>query len=66
MSMEKGLCGYVCFYQGKRVEVYAESMLAAQKLVAAQLQVPARKQYLISVNLCEREDGSDVIHTATF
>jgi hypothetical protein len=29
MSTEKGLCGYVCFYQGKRVEVYAESMFAA-------------------------------------
>jgi hypothetical protein len=60
------LYGYVCFYQGKRVEVYAETTFGAQNKVAAQLHVPAKKQYLISVNLCERADGSEVIHTATF
>lgn len=60
------LNGYVCFYQGKRVEVYAETVLAAQKKVAAELHVPSKKEYLISVNLCERPDGSEVLHTADF
>ena len=54
---KKGLCGYVAFYQGKRVEVYAETLYAAHKQVAAQLKVPAKKQHLISVTLCERADG---------
>jgi len=60
------LCGYVAFYQGKRIEVYAPSLYAAQNKVAEQLKVPAKKQHLISVTLCEHEDGSEVIHTATF
>jgi hypothetical protein len=60
------LCGYVARYQGKRVEVYAPTAFAAQKKVAEQLKVPAKKQYLITVTLCERPDGSEVIHTADF
>ena len=56
--------GYVCFYNRQRVEVYAESTYAAQKKVAAMLKVPPKKQYLISVTLCERPDGSQVVHTA--
>lgn len=62
--MANGLCGYVCFYGSKRVEVYAATMFAAQKQVAEMLKVPPKKQYLISVHLCERADGSEVIHTA--
>jgi CRISPR/Cas system CMR-associated protein Cmr5 small subunit len=65
MTIENGLCGYVAFYQGKRIEVYAETLYAAQKKAAEQLKVPAKKQYLISVTLCERADGTEVIHTAT-
>lgn len=62
---KEGLCGYVAFYQGKRVEVYAPTLYAAHKKVAEQLKVPAKKEHLISVTLCERADGSEVIHTAT-
>ena len=63
--MPDGLYGYVCFYNGKRIEVYAPTVLAAQKKVAEQLKIPPRKQYLISVTLCERPDGTEVIHTPT-
>lgn len=69
--MADGLYGYVCFYNPtnsssgtKRVEVYAATLFAAQKEAARLLKVPPKKQYLISVNLCERPDGSEVIHTA--
>ena len=58
--------GYVCFYNRQRIEVYAATMLDAHKAVAAKLKVPAKKQYLISVNLCERANGERVIHTADF
>ena len=69
----EGLNGYVCFYNptnhssgAKRVEVYAATMFDAQKKAAERLKVPPKKQYLISVNLCERADGTEVIHTPTF
>lgn len=60
-----GLFGYVCFYNGKRIEVYAPNTFAAQKKVAAQLNVPPKKQYMIAVKLAERPDGSEVSHIAT-
>jgi hypothetical protein len=69
----EGLNGYVCFYNptnhgagAKRLEVYAATTFDAQKKAAEHWKVPAKKQYKISVNLCERADGSEVIHTPTF
>ena len=56
--------GYVCFYNGKRVEVYAETSYKAQLQAAALLKVPAKRQHQISVTFCERSDGSEVVHTA--
>jgi hypothetical protein len=51
--------GYVCFYNGKRVEVHAPSSLDARNKVAAMLKVPPKKQYLIAVKLAEK-DGKPV------
>lgn len=53
--------GYVTFYKGKRLEVYAETSYKAQQEAARQLKVPAKKMYLISVVLAE-EDGKEVTH----
>ena len=61
--MHEGKCGYVCFYNGKRIELYATSMFAAQAEAAIQFKVKSKFAYKISVNLCEREDGSEVVHT---
>lgn len=52
--VDQGSCGYVCFYNGKRVEVYADTTFQAQKQVAAMLKVPPKKQYMITVVLAER------------
>lgn len=59
-----GDCGYVCFYKGKRIEVYANGTYAAQKLAAAHFK--AKKSYDVNVILAERADGSTVEHTPTF
>ena len=56
--------GYVCFYGSKRLEVYAETTYKAQQKAAVILAVPTKKQYLISVTLCERANGEQVVHTA--
>ena len=55
-------CGYKAFYQGKSVEVYAETSYQAQQLAAAKLKVPEKKRYLITVVLCEK-GGKPVVHT---
>lgn len=58
-----GLCGYVAFYRGKRTEVRAKTKLAAQEMAAKKL--GAKKSYEVNVELAERPDGSQVVHTAT-
>jgi hypothetical protein len=51
--------GYVCFYKGKRVEVYAETIYAAQQKAATLLR--AKRSYEVSVHLAEK-DGEVVEH----
>ena len=53
--------GYVCFYKGKRIEVYADSSYAAQQKAAAQFK--AKKPYEVTAVLAEK-NGQPVIHTA--
>lgn len=55
--------GYVCFYRGKRAEVYANSSFEAQQKAAAQFK--AKKAYEVSVVLAEKS-GDPVTHTADF
>lgn len=57
--------GYVCFYNQKRIEVHSASTFAAQQEAARLLKVPAKKQYMISVTLAEK-DGQPVTHTPDF
>jgi hypothetical protein len=53
--------GYVCFYRGKRCEVYADTSFAAQEKAAQVLK--ARKSWEVTVVLAERA-GQQVEHTA--
>jgi len=53
--------GYVCFYKGKRVEVYADSSYAAQQKAATLLR--AKRIYEVAVVLAEK-GGEPVVHTA--
>jgi hypothetical protein len=55
--------GYICFYKGKRLEIYAETSYEAQKKAAEQFK--AKKTREVDVHLCEI-DGEPVLHTATF
>lgn len=51
--------GYVCFYRGKRVEIYAATSYEAQEKAAAQFK--ARKSYEVAVVLAEK-GGEPVEH----
>lgn len=54
--------GYIAFYKGKQLEVYAPSSYEAQQKAAALFK--ARKSYEVTVMLAEK-DGQQVTHTAT-
>ncbi len=51
--------GYVCFYKGKRIEVFADSIFAAQQQGAVLLK--AKRLYEVAVVLAEK-DGEVVVH----
>ena len=56
------LCGYVCFYNNKQIEVYATSLFEAKTKAIALFKPPKSKQHMISVCLAERPDGSEVLN----
>ena len=55
--------GFKCFYNGREWETYAESMYAAKLAAVAHFKAPKSKAHMVSVVLCERPDGSTVIHS---
>lgn len=55
--------GYLCFYNGKTAEVYAESLYQAKQQAVEAFKVRKNKAHLVSVVLCERPDGSVVEHS---
>ena len=52
--------GYVGFYNGQRVEVYATDIQGARNQVIFLLKVPKKKEGLVAVVLAERPDGTAV------
>lgn len=52
--------GYKAFYNGKSVDVYANTPLEAQNKAATLLK--ARKSYKVTVVLCEK-NGEQVTHS---
>lgn len=55
-------CGYIAFYQGKRIELHAASLYAAKLQAVKLFDVPKSKRGLISVMLKEK-NGQPVIHS---
>ena len=54
--------GYIAFYNGKRIEVNADSLYAAKVDAIRVFKVPKSKQHMVSVLLCESGD-KQVIHS---
>lgn len=53
--------GYIALYQGRQAEVYADTSYQAQCIAAKIFNTKKRSD--ISVYLCQREDGSEMIHS---
>lgn len=51
--------GYVAFYKGKKMDVYAESSFGAQQKAAAAFK--AKRSYDVTIVLAEK-DGQQVTH----
>lgn len=57
--------GYIALYNGKKIEVIAETSYKAQVEAARVLNVKEKNRYKISVYLCEK-NGEPVTHVADF
>lgn len=47
--------GYVAFYEGKRVEVRAETLYRAKQMAVDLFKPPKRKAHMVSVVLAEKD-----------
>lgn len=56
--------GYIAIYLSKRVEIRAKDKWAAVVEARKVLKVPKSRECLLAVELAERADGSEVVHTA--
>ena len=54
--------GYKAFYNGREIDVYAATLLAAKNQAVAQFKAPKSKAHMVSVALCEI-DGATVTHS---
>lgn len=54
--------GYICFYNGKRWECYANSLYEAKKKAIEHFKPRKSQQHMISVALAEK-DGRTVTHS---
>lgn len=57
--------GYICFYNGKRMELYSHSSYAAQQSAIRFFKPPKSKEHMVHVHLAEKH-GETVVHTADF
>lgn len=59
-----GKHGYIATYKGKRLEIWSDKGIYSAQVEAAK-QFKAKKVWEVNITLCERPDGSEVVHTAT-
>ena len=56
--------GYIAFYAGKELEVFATSQYAAKCIAVEKFKAPKSKQHMVSVMLCQK-DGEQVTHSTS-
>jgi hypothetical protein len=57
--------GYVAFFNGKRHELYADSLFDAKTKAVEHFKPAKSKAHMVSVVLAEK-DGKPVVHTPDF
>jgi hypothetical protein len=56
-----GKCGYMAFYNGKKAEVWADTLSDAKERAVAYFKPAKSKRHMVSVVLCET-NGEQVTH----
>jgi len=56
--------GYICFFNSKRIELYANSAYDAQCKAIEEFKPRKSQRHMVSVHLAEI-DGKQVVHTAS-
>ena len=56
--------GYVALYNGKRTEIWAESLYAAKLRAIEQFKPRPSNEHMVIVILAQRGDGEPVYHSA--
>jgi hypothetical protein len=59
-----GDCGYVFFFNGKRIEIYAQTLAAAKDLAVAYFKPAKSKRHMVHGMIAEDQDGKTIVHTA--
>lgn len=57
--------GYICFYNGKRWECYADTLFSAKQQAIAHFKPRKKQEHMVSVILTEIS-GKEVVHTPDF
>lgn len=55
--------GYIAFFNGKQIEVFADSSYQAQQIAIVKFSAPKSKKHMVAVILAEK-DGAQVTHSA--
>ena len=58
--------GYIAFYSGRRIEIYAETLFQAKEKAIKEFKPKKSQRHMVSVLLAERETGAcsqEVIHS---
>lgn len=54
--------GYICFYDRKQIEVYADGLFAAKEEALRQFKPPKSKRHMVHCHLAEK-GGEPVVHS---
>lgn len=57
--------GYKAFWGSRTTDIYADTSREAQLKAINHWRVPRRQHHMVHVHLCERADGTEVIHRPT-
>ena len=53
--------GYICFYNGKRIEVYASTSFAAHTIAVKAFKVTPKNSYKVHVHLAVEEKNGEIV-----
>lgn len=61
---QEGDSGYVFFYNGKRIELYANSLADAKDKAVAHFKPSKTKRHMVHGMIAEDKEGKPIVHAA--